>query len=221
MRGTKRLFDLCWTIPGLLVLWPAFLVIAVLIKLDDGGAVFFRQVRAGRYGRAFRVWKFRTMIARAEQCGGPLTVGEDPRITRVGRWLRHSKLDELPQLFNVLAGQMSLVGPRPEVPHYVALYTPDQRRVLELVPGITDPASIAYRDESALLAEAPDWERQYIEVIMPEKIRLNLAYAARANRWKDFLVVVVTLLSLVSRPETTGPQAAPAAASTQRSAAQL
>jgi len=221
MRGTKRLFDLCWTIPGLLVLWPAFLVIAVLIKLDDGGAVFFRQLRVGRYGREFRVWKFRTMIARAEQCGGPLTVGDDPRITRVGRWLRHSKLDELPQLFNVLAGQMSLVGPRPEVPHYVARYTPDQRRVLDLVPGITDPASIAYRDESALLAQAPDWERQYIEVIMPEKIRLNLAYAARATQWKDFLVVVVTLLSLVSRAETTGRQTAPAAASTQRSAAQL
>jgi len=221
MRGTKRLFDLCWTIPGLLVLWPAFLVIAVLIKLDDGGAVFFRQVRVGRYGRAFRVWKFRTMIARAEQCGGPLTVGDDPRITRVGRWLRHSKLDELPQLFNVLAGQMSLVGPRPEVPHYVALYTPDQRRVLDLVPGITDPASIAYRDESALLAQAPDWEREYIEVIMPEKIRLNLAYAARATQWKDFLVVVVTLLNLVSRAGRTGPPAAPAAASTQRHAAQL
>jgi lipopolysaccharide/colanic/teichoic acid biosynthesis glycosyltransferase len=221
MRGTKRLFDLCLTIPGLLVLWPAFLVIAVLIKLDDGGAVFFRQLRVGRYGRAFRVWKFRTMIARAEQCGGPLTVGDDPRITRVGRWLRHSKLDELPQLLNVLAGQMSLVGPRPEVPHYVALYTPDQRRVLDLVPGITDPASIAYRDESALLAQAPDWERQYVEVIMPEKIRLNLAYAARATQWKDFLVVVVTLLSLVSRAETTGPQAVPDGASTQRSAAQL
>ncbi len=221
MRGTKRLFDLCLTIPGLLVLWPAFLVIAVLIKLDDGGAVFFRQVRVGRGGRAFRVWKFRTMIARAEQCGGPLTVGDDPRVTRVGRWLRHSKLDELPQLFNVLAGQMSLVGPRPEVPHYVALYTPDQRRVLDLVPGITDPASIAYRDESALLAQAPDWERQYVEVIMPEKIRLNLAYAARATGWKDFLVVVVTLLSLVSRPETTVPQAASVAASTPRNAAQL
>ena len=214
------MFDLCLTIPGLLVLWPAFLVIAVLIKLDDGGAVFFRQVRVGRGGRAFRVWKFRTMIARAEQCGGPLTVGDDPRVTRVGRWLRHSKLDELPQLFNVLAGQMSLVGPRPEVPHYVALYTRDQRRVLDLVPGITDPASIAYHNESALLAQALDWERQYIDVIMPEKIRLNLAYAARATRWKDFLVVVVTLLSLVSRPETTASQAAPAA-STQRSAAQL
>lgn len=122
---------------------------------------------------------------------------------------------------NVLAGQMSLVGPRPEVPHYVALYTPDQRRVLDLVPGITDSASIAYRDESALLAQAPDWERQYVEVIMPEKIRLNLAYAARATPLKDFLVVVVTLLGLVSRTETTGPQAAPAAASTQRSAAQV
>jgi lipopolysaccharide/colanic/teichoic acid biosynthesis glycosyltransferase len=221
MRGTKRLFDLCWTIPGLLVLSPAFLVIAVLIKLDDGGAVFFRQLRVGRYGRTFRVWKFRTMIPRAEQSGGPLTVGDDPRVTRFGRWLRHSKLDELPQLFNILAGQMSLVGPRPEVPHYVALYTPDQRRVLDLVPGITDPASIAYRNESALLAQAPDWERQYIEVIMPEKIRLNLEYAAQATRWKDFVVVADTLRSLVSRTETTVPHAAPAAASTPRNAAQL
>ncbi|HYL55572.1 MAG TPA: sugar transferase [Gemmatimonadales bacterium] len=220
MRGTKRLFDLCWTIPGLLVLWPVFLVIALLIKLDDGGAVFFRQPRVGRCGRAFRVWKFRTMIACAEQCGGPLTVGDDPRLRRVGRWLRHSKLDELPQLFNVLAGQMSLVGPRPEVPHYVALYTRDQRRVLDLVPGITDPASIAYHNESALLAQAPDWERQYIEVIMPEKIRLNLAYGAQATRWKDFVVVVDTLRRLVCRTETTVSQAAHAA-SMQRNASQL
>jgi lipopolysaccharide/colanic/teichoic acid biosynthesis glycosyltransferase len=197
MKGTKRLFDLCWTLPGLLVLWPAFLVIAMLIKLDDGGAVFFRQVRVGRDGRLFRVWKFRTMIANAEQRGGPLTVGEDPRTTRIGRWLRRSKLDELPQLFNVLAGEMSLVGPRPEVPRYVALYSPDQRRVLDLVPGITDPASIVYRHESDLLARAPDPERHYIAVIMPEKIRINLAYAARATWWTDLVVVLDTLRRLV------------------------
>ncbi|PYO45201.1 MAG: glycosyl transferase [Gemmatimonadetes bacterium] len=189
----KRLFDLCWTLPGLLVLWPAFLVIALLIKLDDGGLVFFRQVRVGRSGRAFRVWKFRTMIAHAEQLGAPLTVGEDPRTTRFGRWLRRSKLDELPQLFNVLAGEMSLVGPRPEVPRYVALYSPDQRRVLDLMPGITDPASIAYRHENDLLARAPDPERHYISVILPAKIRINLDYAARATRWTDLVVLLDTL----------------------------
>ena len=189
----KRLFDLCWTLPGLLVLWPAFLVIALLIKLDDGGLVFFRQVRVGRSGRAFRVWKFRTMIAHAEQLGAPLTVGEDPRATRFGRWLRQSKLDELPQLFNVLAGEMSLVGPRPEVPRYVALYSPDQRRVLDLMPGITDPASIAYRHENDLLARAPDPERHYISVILPAKIRINLDYAARATRWTDLVVLLDTL----------------------------
>jgi len=189
----KRLFDLCWTLPGLLVLWPAFFVIALLIKLDDGGLVFFRQVRVGRSGRAFRVWKFRTMIAHAEQLGAPLTVGEDPRTTRFGRWLRRSKLDELPQLFNVLAGEMSLVGPRPEVPRYVALYSPDQRRVLDLMPGITDPASIAYRHENDLLARAPDPERHYISVILPAKIRINLDYAARATRWTDLVVLLDTL----------------------------
>ena len=192
----KRLFDLCWTLPGLLVLWPAFLVIALLIKLDDGGLVFFRQVRVGRSGRAFRVWKFRTMIAHAEQLGAPLTVGEDPRTTRFGRWLRRSKLDELPQLFNVLAGEMSLVGPRPEVPRYVALYSPDQRRVLDLMPGITDPASIAYRHENDLLARAPDPERHYISVILPAKIRINLDYAARATRWTDLVVLLDTLFGV-------------------------
>lgn len=197
MARTKRLFDLCWTLPGLLVLWPAFLVVALLIKLDDGGSVFFRQVRVGRGGKEFRVWKFRTMIAHAERRGGLLTVGEDPRTTRVGRWLRQSKLDELPQLFNVLADEMSLVGPRPEVPRYVALYSPDERRVLDLVPGITDPASIVYRHESDLLARASDPERHYVSVIMPDKIRLNLAYAARATRWTDLMIVLDTLRRLV------------------------
>ena len=221
MRGTKRLFDLCWTIPGLLVFWPAFLVIATLIKLDDGGPVFFRQRRVGRGGRLFRVWKFRTMIPRAEQCGGPLTIGADPRTTRFGKWLRHAKLDELPQLFNVLAGQMSLVGPRPEVPRYVALYSPDQRRVLDLVPGITDPASIAFRHESDLLARASDPEREYIEVFMPEKIRLNLAYAARATRWTDFGVVVHTLRSLVANRHGCVGEAPSAALTQQRTAARL
>jgi lipopolysaccharide/colanic/teichoic acid biosynthesis glycosyltransferase len=189
----KRLFDVGATIAGLFVLWPVLLIVALLIKLDDGGSVFFRQERVGRAGRRFRVWKFRTMIPDAEQRGGALTVGDDPRTTRVGRWLRRSKLDELPQLFNVLAGDMSLVGPRPEVPRYVARYSADQRRVLDLVPGLTDPASIAYSRESELLARAADPDRYYVTTVMPDKIRINLAYAAHATRWTDVKVVVETL----------------------------
>jgi lipopolysaccharide/colanic/teichoic acid biosynthesis glycosyltransferase len=193
----KRCFDLCATIAGLVVLSPLLLIVALLIKLDDGGPVFFRQQRVGRAGRRFRVWKFRTMIPDAERRGGALTVGDDPRTTRVGRWLRRSKVDELPQLFNVLAGDMSLVGPRPEVPRYVARYTADQRRVLDLVPGITDPASIAYSRESELLARAPDPERYYVTAVMPDKIRINLTYAARATRWTDVKVVLETLGQLL------------------------
>lgn len=165
----------------------------MLIKLDDKGPVFFRQERVGYKGRPFRIWKFRTMVVDAEKIGKPLTVGRDPRITRVGYWLRKFKLDELPQLFNVLVGEMSLVGPRPEVPKYVALYTPEQRKVLDLVPGITDPASIKYRDESEILGRSPDPDRTYLEEIMPEKIRLNLEYAAHATVWSDFIIVLKTL----------------------------
>ncbi|GAH17100.1 unnamed protein product, partial [marine sediment metagenome] len=148
----KRLFDLFWASLGLVLLSPLFLILALLIKLADGGAVFYRQERVGWRGRPFRVWKFRTMVMNAERMGKPLTVGDDPRITAAGRFLRRFKLDELPQLFNVVRGEMSLVGPRPEVAKYVRLYTPGQRRVLDLVPGITDPASIKYRDESDILA---------------------------------------------------------------------
>lgn len=196
MKWSKRLFDLFWSMLGLAVLWPLFLLIALLIKLEDGGPVFFRQERVGYKGRSFRIWKFRTMVVDAEKLGKPLTVGRDPRITRVGYWLRRFKLDELPQLINVMLGQMSLVGPRPEVPWYVALYTPEQRKVLEIVPGITDPASIAYRYENDLLACSPDPERTYIEEIMPEKIRLNLEYAIRATFWTDMMVILRTIVSL-------------------------
>lgn len=197
MNWTKRLFDLCLTIPGLVLLSPVFLAIALLIKIDDQGPVFFRQVRVGYKGKPFLIWKFRTMVINAEQLGGPLTVGRDRRITRIGYWLRKLKLDELPQLFNVLKGEMSLVGPRPEVPRYVNLYTPEQQRVLDLVPGITDPASIKYRNENDILTNAPDPERIYVEEIMPEKIRLNLKYAERANVLSDFIVVVRTLFRIL------------------------
>ncbi|MBE3550226.1 MAG: glycosyltransferase [Brockia lithotrophica] len=203
MRRSKRLFDLFWSALGLLLLFPVFLGIALAIKFDDGGPVFFRQRRIGYRGRPFAMWKFRTMVVDAEQKGGLLTVGRDPRVTRVGYWLRKTKLDELPQLWNVLKGEMSLVGPRPEVPQYVALYTEEQRRVLELVPGITDPASIRFRHENELLAQSPDPERTYVEVVMPEKIRLNLEYARRATVWSDFAVILQTFLALL-RPSNAG-----------------
>jgi lipopolysaccharide/colanic/teichoic acid biosynthesis glycosyltransferase len=197
MRPGKRALDLAGSLLGLALLWPLFLAIGLAVALGDRGSVFFRQERVGHRGRRFRIWKFRTMAEGAELQGGALTVGHDPRITRVGRWLRRYKLDELPQLLNVVAGEMSLVGPRPEVPQYVALYSAEQRRVLELVPGITDPASIGYWDEAALLARAPDPARLYEDQVMPDKIRLNLEYAARATVRTDLLLILRTLLRLL------------------------
>jgi lipopolysaccharide/colanic/teichoic acid biosynthesis glycosyltransferase len=189
----KRIFDLVLAGVGALICVPLFAVIATAIWLTDGHPVFFRQERVRRGGRSFRIWKFRTMVLDAERRGIQLTVGNDPRITPIGHWLRKTKLDELPQLFNVLAGEMSIVGPRPEVPDYVALYNDDQRRVLELTPGITDPASIKYFDEGLLLAKSNDPHRLYREELMPEKIRLNLEYAATANVWTDLMVVFKTI----------------------------
>jgi lipopolysaccharide/colanic/teichoic acid biosynthesis glycosyltransferase len=188
-----RAFDLVASILGLLVLLPFLLVIGLVIRLEGSGPVFFRQERIGRDGRPFRIWKFRTMVVDAERSGRLITVGEDRRITRSGAWLRRWKLDELPQLLNVLLGQMSFVGPRPEVPRYVALYTEEQRRVLELRPGITDIASIAYRNESELLEGQEDPEAYYIQRILPDKIRMNLDYAGRATIWRNIKVILATL----------------------------
>lgn len=199
MRG-KRVLDLLGSSLGLALLWPLLLLIAALVKAEDGGPVFFRQTRVGYRGRLFRIWKFRTMTPDAEARGGMLTVGNDPRMTRVGMWLRRFKLDELPQLLNVLVGEMSLVGPRPELAAYVAMYTTEQRRVLDLKPGITGAASICYRNESEVLARAADPERFYVEVIMPDKIQLGLAYGARSTVWTDLVVVARTLRNLLRRP---------------------
>ncbi|MFO0073238.1 MAG: sugar transferase [Gemmatimonas sp.] len=194
MSPAKRAVDVVASLTGSLLLLPLFAVIAVAVR-SDGGPVFFRQRRVGRHGREFHMWKFRSMVVRAEQTGPQLTAHGDPRITRVGRWLRRTKMDELPQLFNVLAGDMSLVGPRPEGPRYVALYTPTQRAVLALTPGITDPASLHYVDEWALLAEASDPEALYIGTLMPDKIARNLAYAQQATLASDVAVIVRTLLA--------------------------
>jgi lipopolysaccharide/colanic/teichoic acid biosynthesis glycosyltransferase len=196
----KRLFDLLGASLALLLLAPLMLAIAALIKLDSRGPVFFRQQRVGRHGVPFRIHKFRTMVQDAPQRGLPVTVGADARITRAGRWLRRSRLDELPQFIDVLAGHMSLVGPRPEVPQYVAHYPAALReRALSVRPGITDPASLLFLDESELLERAADPEREYIEVILPRKLQCAADYAERANLRSDLGVLMHTLRLLIAR----------------------
>lgn len=196
----KRVFDIAVAALALVLLAPLLLALAAWIRLDSPGPVFFRQQRVGRFGRAFRIHKFRTMVADAAQRGPALTVGDDPRITRAGAWLRRSRLDELPQLIDVLAGDMSLVGPRPEVPHYVQHYPQGLRdRALAVRPGITDPSSLAHLDESARLARAADPEREYIEHILPAKLQAAADYAERATLWTDLLVLVRTVRLLWMR----------------------
>jgi lipopolysaccharide/colanic/teichoic acid biosynthesis glycosyltransferase len=194
----KRLFDLVVSTLALLLLAVPMALLALWIKLDSPGPVFFRQQRVGRHGVPFAIHKFRTM--RADAGGLALTVGDDARITRAGRWLRRTRLDELPQLLDVLAGHMSLVGPRPEVPRYVAHYPPDLRdRALAVRPGITDPASLAHLDEAALLAAAADPEREYIERILPAKVAQAAAYAERATLRSDLTVLARTAWALWKR----------------------
>ncbi len=191
----KRLFDIVVATCALLLLAPLLLGVALAIRLDSPGPVFFRQERVGRHGVPFRIHKFRTM--REGAAGLPLTVGADPRITRVGAFLRRSRLDELPQLLDVLQGTMSLVGPRPEVPRYVALYPADLRdRALAVRPGITDPASLDHMDEGELLARAADPEREYVEVILPRKVRQAADYAERATLASDVVVIARTFARL-------------------------
>lgn len=190
----KRIYDLVLASLGLLLLWPLFLLIAIAVKLSDGGPILFRQTRAGLGGKPFQIVKFRTMVPGAEARGPSVTQAGDPRVTRIGKVLRRAKLDELPQLWNVLVGEMTFVGPRPEVPRYVALYSEHQRRILALKPGITDPAALRFRDEERLLEGARDLDRVYIQDIMPRKIELSLAYARQASRWEDTKIILRTLL---------------------------
>lgn len=194
---SKRLFDWLLSSLGLLLLAPVMLAIALLVKLDSPGPVFFRQERVGRHGVPFRIHKFRTMRHSPAAEGLQITVGEDDRITRVGRWLRSSKLDELPQLWDVWRGAMSLVGPRPEVPRYVAHYPAELRaKVLSVRPGITDIASIEYRDESAVLAAASDPERAYVEQVLPHKLALAARYVEQASVWGDLRLIMRTLWAI-------------------------
>lgn len=193
----KRAMDIVLSACALAILWPLLLLIALAIWIDDPGPVFYRQVRVGRNGKTFRIFKFRSMVMDADKKGLAITVGRDSRITRVGAVLRKTKLDELAQLLNVLLGQMSFVGPRPEVPKYVELYTPYQRQVLLVRPGITDYASIAYRNENDLLAGAPNPETMYIEQIMPDKIELNMKYLREISPLADIKLILKTVAAVV------------------------
>lgn len=196
----KRLFDLLVAAVALLLLSPLLLLVALLVRLDSPGPVLFRQQRVGRHGVPFRIHKFRTMVHGA--AGPALTVGADPRITRVGAFLRRTRLDELPQLIDVLQGTMSLVGPRPELPRYVVQYPADLReRVLALRPGITDPSSLAFIDEAELLARAADPEREYVQVILPAKLKRAAEYAEHASLASDLGVLWATLRRLAGGRE--------------------
>nr|WP_050785604.1 sugar transferase [Pedosphaera parvula] len=190
----KRCYDLFFSAIGLVLLSPFLALIAGAVKISDGGPVFFRQRRVGRGGESFHIWKFRTMIVDAERSGLSVTRDGDARITRIGRVLRKTKLDELPQLWNVFKGEMSFVGPRPEVPKYVERYTPEQKQVLALKPGITDLATLKFRNEEELLKSAKDVELFYLTYCVPRKIELNLHYARKANLWRDSIIILQTLL---------------------------
>lgn len=191
---SKRLFDLFWSSLGLVVLSPLFLVVAAWIKLDSPGPVFFRQVRVGRFEKPFRIYKFRTMTVDAEARGLQITAGDDQRVTRAGRFLRRTKLDELPQLINVFKGEMSMVGPRPEVPKYVAYYPEEMRKLIfSIPPGITDRASIEFRNESELMKGAEDPEKVYIEQILTRKLDYYADYARNRSLYGDFKLIIATL----------------------------
>lgn len=193
----KRFFDLVLSVLGLLVFLPVFAVIAIFIVADSRGGVFYKQERVGRNGSVFKIFKFRTMRPDSAS-GGLLTVGSrDSRITNVGYFLRKYKLDELPQLINVMKGEMSFVGPRPEVKKYTDLYTNEQKKVLTVRPGITDYASIKFRNESDLLAQSDYPEQLYIEEIMPEKLKLNLKYIENYNVFKDIWIIINTFATVI------------------------
>ena len=194
----KRLFDLSTALIFSILFFPLWVVVAIAIKITSEGPIFFRQIRVGKDGINFSIFKYRTMIVDAEKQGLQLTVGgRDPRITKIGYILRKTKLDELPQLFNVIKGEMSFVGPRPEVPKYVEMYSKEQREVLSHRPGITDVASIEYIDENELLKDAEDPEKMYIEKIMQDKLRLNLEYLSNRSLISDIVIIVKTIFKIL------------------------
>ena len=195
----KRLFDLTFASIGLFLGAPIFSALALLIKLEDGGPVFYRGIRVGRYGRPFKIFKLRTMVINAEEFGGPSTADDDPRITRTGMLIRKFKLDEVPQLINVFKGEMSLVGPRPEVQHYVDMFTEEEKEILTVRPGITDWASLWNSDEGSILAGSPDPERTYMEEIRPTKLRLQLKYVRERSFMVDLGIILRTIATVISK----------------------
>jgi lipopolysaccharide/colanic/teichoic acid biosynthesis glycosyltransferase len=193
----KRLFDLFFSVLGLVILSPVFLIAGILIKLDSPGPVFYRGVRVGLNGKLFKIYKFRTMVVNADSIGGSSTPEDDPRITRVGRFLRRYKIDELPQLVNVLKGEMSFVGPRPQVKWAVDLYSEEERLVLTVKPGITDYASLNFPNEGEILRGSINPDKDYMEKIHPEKMRLSLEYVRNRSLWVDIKIIFKTLAAIL------------------------
>jgi lipopolysaccharide/colanic/teichoic acid biosynthesis glycosyltransferase len=198
----KRIFDAVMSGIGLMVLAPVLAAVAVAIKVESAGPIFYRGLRAGQNGKPFRIFKFRTMVVDADKIGGPSSAANDPRITRVGGILRRYKLDELPQLLNVVSGEMSLVGPRPEVLQYVGMFSTEEKAILSVRPGITDWASIANSDEGARLAGSPDPEKTYLEEIRPNKLRLQLEYVRRRSFGTDMRILAATFKVLLFKQRT-------------------
>jgi lipopolysaccharide/colanic/teichoic acid biosynthesis glycosyltransferase len=192
----KRLFDIVASTIGLIILSPFLIGIAIAVKVSSPGPIFYRATRVGRYGDHFKLFKFRSMVINADQIGPGVTGAADPRITPIGRFLRRTKLDELPQLLNVIRGDMSIVGPRPEDARYVAHYTKEQRQVLSVRPGITSPASVQYRDEESMLT-GDDWETHYIQEVMPTKLAIDLEYAQSPGILRDFGIILRTIRAVV------------------------
>lgn len=195
----KRTFDIVTSGCGLIILSPLLLIIAIWIKCDSKGPVFYRQVRVGKNNKDFRIYKFRSMKIGADKAGLITVGGRDPRVTRSGYYIRKYKLDELAQLINVFVGDMSLVGPRPEVRKYVDMYTPEQMHVLDVRPGITDLASIRYRNENELLEKVEDPDKYYIEVIMQDKLRINLEYVTKHSLGYDIKLIFNTILAILEK----------------------
>jgi len=193
----KRTFDILASGLGLLLFWPILLLIAFLIKREDGGPAFYRGIRVGRGGKFFKIYKFRTMVVDAEKRGGPSTADDDPRITNIGKILRKYKLDEIPQFINVLKGEMSIVGPRPEVPLEVETYNDEEKKILSVKPGITDYSSIMFHNEGEILKGSSDPHKTYREKIRPEKIRLALKYVNNHSFWIDMKIIFKTILTII------------------------
>ena len=193
----KRAFDFLIALLSFLLLWIFFVIVAILIRVDSSGGAFYKQIRVGKNGKRFKILKFRTMVSDSEKKGMLITVGNDSRITRIGKFLRKSKLDELPQIINIIKGDMSFVGPRPEVPKYTELYTEEQKKVLLVRPGITDIASIEYRNESEILALSDNPEKTYIEEIMPRKLAYNMSYLENISIINDVKIIFITIFKIL------------------------